>query len=163
AVPLAQPSRALGGALQLVIRGVLVAQLEDVDAAAQRRLERLQPVDGADVVQARVVQPHGRECPKGDYHGPPREPRVQRLRGRRLGLRAQRLLPSAARALEPALAPSIRLAAEFPDDHSADPRALADALVAACERAGVVLCPGTEVTSLEAIDASQVVLAAGPW
>src|SRR5436190_1443769 len=42
---------------------------------------------------------------------------------RRLGLRAQRLLPSAARALEPALAPSIRLAAEFPDDHSADPRA----------------------------------------
>jgi glycine oxidase len=81
----------------------------------------------------------------------------------RLGLRAQRLLPSAARSLEPALAPSIRLAIEFPDDHSVDPRALTDALVAACERAGVVLRPGTEVTNLDAIDAAQVVLAAGPW
>jgi glycine oxidase len=81
----------------------------------------------------------------------------------RLGLHARRLLPSAARALEPALAPSIRLAAEFPDDHSADPRALADALVAACERSGVDLRPGTEVESLDALDAAQVVLAAGPW
>jgi glycine oxidase len=81
----------------------------------------------------------------------------------RLGLRAQRLLPSAARALEPALAPSIRLAAEFPDDHSVDPRALTDALVAACDRAGVVLRPRTEVSSLDAVDAAQVVLAAGPW
>jgi glycine oxidase len=81
----------------------------------------------------------------------------------RLGLRAQRLLPSAARALEPALAPSIRLAAEFPDDHSVDPRALADALVAACERAGVALRPRTEVSSLDTVDAAQVVLAAGPW
>jgi glycine oxidase len=81
----------------------------------------------------------------------------------RLGLRAQRLLPSAARALEPALAPSIRLAVEFPDDHSVDPRALSDALVAACERAGVVLRPGIEVTSLERVDAAQIVLAAGPW
>jgi glycine oxidase len=81
----------------------------------------------------------------------------------RLGLRAHRLLPSAARALEPALAPSIRLAAEFRDDHSADPRALTAALVTACERAGVVLCPRTEVTSLDAVAAAQVVLAAGPW
>jgi glycine oxidase len=81
----------------------------------------------------------------------------------RLALRATRLLPSAARALEPALAPSIRLGVEFPDDHSADPRALTAALVAACERAGVVLAPDTEVTSLDDVDAVQVVLAAGPW
>jgi glycine oxidase len=81
----------------------------------------------------------------------------------RLGLRAERLLPSAARALEPALAPSIRLAVEFPDDHSVDPRALAVALAAACDRAGVVLRPGTEVTRLSDVDAAQVVLAAGPW
>ena len=81
----------------------------------------------------------------------------------RLGLRAQRLLPSAARALEPALAPSIRLAVDFPDDHSADPRALAAALVAACERVGVTLRPGTEVRSLADVDAEQVVVAAGPW
>src|SRR5439155_1156674 len=39
----------------------------------------------------------------------------------RLGLRAQRLRPSAARALQPALAPSVRLGVEFPDAHSADP------------------------------------------
>lgn len=84
------------------------------------------------------------------------------LRGR-LGLRARRLLPSAARELEPALAPSIRLGVEFPDDHSADPRALTAALVAAAERSGVVLAPGTEVSDLGAIDAAQVVLAAGPW
>jgi glycine oxidase len=81
----------------------------------------------------------------------------------RLGLRAERLLPSAARALEPALAPSIRLAAEFPDDHSVDPRALTAALVVAAERAGVVLRPGVDVTSLDELEAEQVVLAAGPW
>jgi glycine oxidase len=81
----------------------------------------------------------------------------------RLALRATRLLPSAARALEPALAPSIRLGVEFPDDYSADPRALVAALVAACERAGVVLAPHTEVTSLDDVDAAQVVLAAGRW
>ena len=81
----------------------------------------------------------------------------------RLGLRAQRLLPSAARALEPALAPSIRLAVEFPGDHSADPRALTEALVAACERAGVELRPRTEVAHLDQVDAEQVVLAAGPF
>ncbi|MDX6658493.1 MAG: glycine oxidase [Solirubrobacteraceae bacterium] len=81
----------------------------------------------------------------------------------RLGVRAQRLLPSAARALEPALAPSIRLAAEFPDDHSVDPRAVSAALVVAAERAGVVLRTGVDVTSLAALEADQIVLAAGPW
>ena len=81
----------------------------------------------------------------------------------RLGLRVNRLLPSEARALEPALAPSVRLGAEFPDDHSADPRALTAALVAACERAGVELCPHTEVAQLDRVDAEQVVLAAGPF
>jgi glycine oxidase len=81
----------------------------------------------------------------------------------RLGLRARRLLPTAARELEPALAPSIRLAVEFPDDHSVDPRALTVALVAACDRAGVELRPGTEVASLDKVDAAQVVIAAGPW
>jgi glycine oxidase len=81
----------------------------------------------------------------------------------RLGVRARRLLPSAARALEPALAPSIRLAAEFPDDHSVDPRALTAALVVAAERAGVVLRTGVDVTSLAELEAGQVVLAAGPW
>ncbi len=41
-----------------------------------------------------------------------------------LGLDVKRLLPSAARRLEPALAPTVRLALDVPGDHAADPRAL---------------------------------------
>src|SRR5580692_10272004 len=52
--------------------------------------------------------------------------------GIELGLRARRLLPSAARALEPALAPTVRLALEAPDDHSVDPRQVLGALRRAC-------------------------------
>ena len=56
---------------------------------------------------------------------------------RELGFRAQlgvavtRLRPSEARRLEPALAPTLRLALEAPDDHVADPRLLAPALAEA--------------------------------
>lgn len=56
---------------------------------------------------------------------------------RSLGLDARRLLPSAARQLESALAPTVRLALEAPDDHSVDPRRLLTALRRACERVGV--------------------------
>ena len=41
---------------------------------------------------------------------------------RSLGLAAERLLPTAARRAEPALAPTIRLALDVPGDHSVDPR-----------------------------------------
>ncbi len=54
-----------------------------------------------------------------------------------LGLRATRLRPSAARELEPALAPTLRLALEAPDDHSVDPRLVLAALRRVCERSGV--------------------------
>jgi glycine oxidase len=54
-----------------------------------------------------------------------------------LDLRARRLLPSAARELEPALAPTIRLALHAPDDHSVDPRLVLAALRRACELDGV--------------------------
>ena len=54
-----------------------------------------------------------------------------------LGLRATRLRASAARELEPALAPTVRLALEAPDDHSVDPRLVLAALRRACERSGV--------------------------
>jgi glycine oxidase len=54
-----------------------------------------------------------------------------------LGLVAHRLRPSAARDLEPALAPAIRLAMQAPDDHSVDPRLVLTALRKACENAGV--------------------------
>jgi glycine oxidase len=56
-----------------------------------------------------------------------------------LGLRAVRLTPSAARELEPALAPTVRLALHAPEDHSVDPRRVLVALRRACEDAGVVV------------------------
>ncbi|HWH94478.1 MAG TPA: FAD-dependent oxidoreductase, partial [Baekduia sp.] len=63
----------------------------------------------------------------------------------RLGLRVERLLGSEARRREPALAPSLRLALELPDDHAVEPLRVVAALVEACTRAGVTLRPGVEV------------------
>jgi glycine oxidase len=97
-----------------------------------------------------------------------------------LGLRARRLRASAARELEPALAPTVRLALEAPDDHSVDPRLVLAALRHACERSGVSVReqapvahvelngPDEAVTGValadgERIAAAQVVLAAGAW
>ena len=89
------------------------------------------------------------------------------------GLRVERLLPSAARRLEPALAPTIRLALLVPDDHAADPRALVHALAIAARAAGAELREQAEVGavrdgSVELADgttlaAGSVVLAAGAW
>jgi glycine oxidase len=81
----------------------------------------------------------------------------------RFGLRVERLLPSAARRLEPALAPTLRAALQLPDDHAVDPRLVCAALARAAERAGAVLRPGVEVSDLAALPAEQVVIAAGPW
>ena len=53
---------------------------------------------------------------------------------RSLGLRVTRLRPSEAREREPALAPTMRLALEAPDDHSVDPRAVLAALRARVRR-----------------------------
>ena len=97
---------------------------------------------------------------------------------RDLGLSVQRLRPSEARALEPALAPALRLALSFPDDHAIDPRALTDALSEALRRAGGALRVGAEVAEVlirdgriegvlltggERVLAAQVVIAAGVW
>ncbi len=76
-----------------------------------------------------------------------------------LGLPSERLLPSAARRAEPALAPTVRLAYDVPNDRSVDPRAL---LAALRDRLDV----RTErVTDIAAVRdrADQVVLAAGAW
>lgn len=89
----------------------------------------------------------------------------------RLGLRAERLLPSAARALEPALAPTLRAAVVAPEDHSVDPRALITALAAAARAAGAELHEGAEVAGMDplrladgtTVAAERVVLAAGAW
>ncbi len=97
-----------------------------------------------------------------------------------LGLRVQRLRPSQARELEPALAPTLRLALEVADDHSIDPRSVLAALRQACVAEGVALREHAPVRSVELDDdggrvtgvvlddgervaATEVVLAAGPW
>jgi glycine oxidase len=80
-----------------------------------------------------------------------------------MDLRVERLLPSAARRLEPALAPTLRGALHLPDDHVVDPRLVCAALARAAGDAGAVLRAGVEVDDLEALPAQQVVVAAGPW
>jgi glycine oxidase len=101
-----------------------------------------------------------------------------------LGLHVARLLPSAARELEPALAPTVRLALEAPEDHSVDPRRVLIALRRACEDAGVQLHEHAPVARVEVagaprdararvsgivladgarVPAARVVLAAGAW
>ncbi len=97
---------------------------------------------------------------------------------RSLGLDVRRLTPSAARALEPALAPVLRMALEVTGDHSVDPRKVLRALRQACETAGARLREGAAVESIasdggrvtgvrlaggERVDGETVVVAAGPW
>ena len=92
----------------------------------------------------------------------------------RFGLRAERLLPSRARRAESALAPTVRLALDVPDDHAVDPRLVVGALARAAARAGAVLRPHAEVTEVrpgagvataggDLVPAGRIVLAAGPW
>jgi glycine oxidase len=98
---------------------------------------------------------------------------------RGLDLVINRLRASEARALEPALAPSVRLALEAPDDHAIDPQRLTAALAAAVIRVGAELRAGVEVEAIETsgdgrlggvrlaggqtIGAEHVVVAAGSW
>ncbi len=75
-----------------------------------------------------------------------------------LGLRAVRLRASEAREREPALAPTVRLALEAPDDHSVDPRRVVAALRRACELEGVLLGEQRHVHGLELdADAKRVI------
>ena len=95
-----------------------------------------------------------------------------------LGLTVHRLLASEARRLEPALAPTLRLALEIPDDHAIDPRKLTAALAQALTAAGGelrlgapvngVTTSGNRITGVRLDDGSEipagdVVVAAGPW
>jgi glycine oxidase len=92
-----------------------------------------------------------------------------------LGLRATRLRASTAREREPALAPTVRLALEAPDDHSVDPRCVVAALRLACERSGVQLrehmptlnigldASEQRVSGVGDMEAGNVVVAAGAW
>jgi len=93
---------------------------------------------------------------------------------RALELASERVRPSQARRLEPALAPSVRLALDVPGDHSIDPVALVEALRAAVgpalrrgraervvQRDGCVA--GVELEGGELLPAERVLLAAGAW
>lgn len=95
-----------------------------------------------------------------------------------LGLTVERLLPSAARRLEPGLAPHVRLALHAADDHAADPRRLRAALLAAARESGVRIRAGADVAGIVVdgavatgvaladgteLGAGQVVVAAGAW
>jgi len=93
------------------------------------------------------------------------------------GLQVERLRSRDCRRLEPGLAPSVRGGVLAPGDHQVDNRALAGALLAACERAGVRLLAdratglrldGQRVTGVTVAGggspaAATVVLAAGCW
>lgn len=95
----------------------------------------------------------------------------------RLGIKTERLTSRECRRLEPMLAPSVRGGILAPDDHSVNPRLLAEALWAAAERRGVggirdrvtgILTSGDRARGvlLESggeINADQVLLAAGAW
>jgi glycine oxidase len=96
----------------------------------------------------------------------------------RFGLSVERLRPSEARALEPGLAPALRLALDVADDHAIDPRVLIPALCVAIERAGGEVRPRTRVSGIATtggrvsgviledgseLPASAVVIAAGSW
>jgi glycine oxidase len=95
----------------------------------------------------------------------------------RCGLEVERLRGRDCRRLEPGLAPGVRGGVLAPGDHQVDNRAMAGALLAACERAGVRLLAGraaalrldgervtgVTVASGAALAAGTVVLAAGCW
>ncbi|MER5434735.1 glycine oxidase ThiO [Streptomyces sp. NPDC002588] len=91
------------------------------------------------------------------------------------GLESEWLAGRDCRRLEPMLAPGVRGGLRVDGDHQIDPRRLADALVVACERTGVVFhrawaerlsvagerAAGVVTRAGAALDAGQVVLAAG--
>ena len=94
---------------------------------------------------------------------------------RQSGLESEWLSGRECRRLEPMLAPGVRGGLRVDGDHQIDPRRLAGALVAACERAGVVFhrvwaerfevvrnrATGVTTSDGTELGAGQVVLAAG--
>lgn len=93
----------------------------------------------------------------------------------RSGLESEWLSGRECRRLEPMLAPGVRGGLRVDGDHQIDPRRLASALVAACERAGVAWCRstagrlvvrggravGVELADGTLVEGGQTVLAAG--
>jgi glycine oxidase len=92
-----------------------------------------------------------------------------------LGLAAEAISLAAARELEPSIGAEVSSVAWLPKEQTVEPRALVDAVIAACKRSGVEFRLGQPVTSLtlrgkvcdgvnasgEAIHARHVIIAAG--
>lgn len=96
----------------------------------------------------------------------------------RFGVSVTVLRPSAARELEPAMAPTLRGALELREDHAIDPRKLTSTLAQATRQRGATVrenapvaelevhrggVRGVRLTSGERISAGAVVVAAGVW
>ena len=94
-----------------------------------------------------------------------------------LGLAVTRLKGRGCREIEPALSPSVRGGILVEGDHQVEPRALAGALLASCERNGVRFEPskvatvevdggrarGVGLANGDRVDANSLVIAAGAW
>ncbi|HWT91824.1 MAG TPA: glycine oxidase ThiO [Solirubrobacteraceae bacterium] len=93
-------------------------------------------------------------------------------------LPVERLVPSDARKLEPALAPTVRVALHIPDEHAVDPRLVLEALEQHARDAGVRIRLGAHVTGIahgngyaelqlaggaDGPRATHVVVACGAW
>ncbi len=176
----------LGGGTSRVAAGML-APVTEADPgelallALGLRAAREWPAFAAELAEASATDPGLRRCGAlvvardGDEAAALERELALRVD---LGLAVERLLPSAARRLEPALAPTVRLALAVDGDHAADPRALVLALGEAARRAGARLRTGAHVRGIrvrhgrvagvqldggEVVEARQVVVAAGPW
>jgi glycine oxidase len=179
-----------GGGTSHVAAGMLapVAEAEFGGAAARRLLElnlrsaRLWPAFAGeleDEARASVGLLRGGTLLVAADADEAAELERQRELRESLGLAVRRLRPSEAREREPALAPTLRLALEAPDDHSVDPRLVLAALRGACARAGVTLREQTGVEGLRleedgslsgvtladggSVEGRRAVLAAGSW
>ncbi|HEV7804445.1 MAG TPA: glycine oxidase ThiO [Solirubrobacteraceae bacterium] len=176
----------LGGGTSHVAAGML-APVTEADPGELALLDlglrsaRMWPAFAAELAEASGVDPGLRRCgalvvarDRDEAEALDRELTLRR----KLGLDVQRLLPSAARRLEPALTPTMRLALDVPGDHAADPRTTVIALAEASRRTGVDLythataqrinldgakISGVQLAGGAVVATEQVVVAAGAW
>jgi glycine oxidase len=176
----------LGGGTSHVAAGML-APVSEADPgelallALGLRSARMWPAFAAELAEASGIDPGLRRCgalvvarDRDEAAALERELALRRA----LGLDVQRLLPSAARRLEPALTPTMRLALDVPGDHAADPRTTVVALAEASRRTGVDLythataqrinLDGAKISGVQLVGGAvvateQVVVAAGAW
>ena len=176
----------LGGGASHVAAGML-APVTEADPGELALLElglrsaQAWPAFAAELAEVSGVDPGLRQCgalvvARDRDEAEALERELDLRRG--LGLGVERLVPSRARRLEPALAPGIRLALVVPGDHATDPRATVAALAEAGRREGVDLCTGqaverihrdgaklagVELATGDVVRTERVVVAGGAW